>query len=300
VNPLLPPPRLDADAIVRGSKSSFLPAFHLLRPERRRDLVTFYAFCKTVDDIADAGKHASGQRYESLEAWRSGFRDPQLRGLPADLAELIRRRGMPCGLFLELLDGTATDLTENVRMATRADLDLYCHRVAGTVGQLCLPIFGADAERCADYAETLGRALQYTNILRDTAADARRGRIYFPLDELAAAGIDEKEFPAGSGAYLARFADQTELVFASAEAKLPIRDRTALKPARIMASIYRRLLRKMRNDGLRVTDKPYRLSLAEKIWTITRALATSGRRAPSQAARSPSAAGDDRPPQKTQ
>ena len=268
MNPLLPPSRLDADAIVRGSKSSFLPAFRLLRADRRRDLVTFYAFCKTVDDIADAGEHPYGLRLESLEAWCSAFRDPQMRGLPTDLAELIRRRDMPRSLFLELLDGTATDLKENVRMATRADLDLYCHRVAGTVGRLCLPIFGANAGRCADYAESLGRALQYTNILRDTATDARRGRIYYPLDELAAAGISENTFPSGAGAYLTRFAAQAEFVFALAAAKLPAEDRAALTPARIMASIYRRLLRKMRNDGLRVADKRYRLGTADKLLAV--------------------------------
>ncbi|MFM7376335.1 MAG: phytoene/squalene synthase family protein, partial [Chthoniobacterales bacterium] len=191
MNPLLPPAQLDAARIVRASKSSFVPAFRLLPPERRCDLELFYALCRELDDIADAGNYPTGHRYEALEAWRAGFRHSDLHGLPANVADLVRWRSLDRNLFLELLDGVATDLASNVRMGTRADLDLYCHRVAGTVGRLCLPMFGADAKRAGDYAETLGRVLQYTNILRDTASDLQRGRVYFPLDELAAAGIAE-------------------------------------------------------------------------------------------------------------
>jgi phytoene synthase len=272
VNPLLPPARLDAAAIVRASKSSFVPAFRLLPPDRRRDLETFYALCRTADDIADAGNYPTGHRYEALEAWRAGFRDPEMRGLPDNLAELIQRRAMDRALFLEILNGTATDLASSVRMATRSDLDRYCHRVAGTVGRLCLPIFGAKTERAADYAETLGRALQYTNILRDTASDLRRGRIYFPLDELAAAGVAEKSFPAGAEGYLEAFARETDDLYRTAEEKIPPEDRAALRPARLMASIYRTLLVKMQRDGVRVTEKRYRLSMPQKLLAIGRVL----------------------------
>lgn len=268
MNPLFPVARLDAARIVRASKSSFAPAFRLLPRERRRDIEIFYAFCRTIDDIADAENYPSAQRRAALETWRAGFRHPDLEGLPENLAHLVRRRGLDRGLFLELLDGTATDLAERVRMPARADLDLYCHRVAGTVGQVCLPIFGADPARAADYAETLGRALQYTNILRDTASDLKRGRIYYPLDELAAAGVEETAFPAGSAAYLRRFAEQADRLFAAAAAQMPAGDRVALKPARIMASIYRGLLRKMQRDGLRVAEKRYRLSAPQKLLAI--------------------------------
>lgn len=268
MNPLLPPAHLDAVRIVRASKSSFVPAFRLLPPERRRDLELFYALCRELDDIADAGSYPAGHRYEALEAWRAGFRCSDFRGLPANVADLVRRRLLDRNLFLELLNGVATDLAASVRMGTRADLDLYCHRVAGTVGKLCLPIFGADTRRAGDYAETVGRALQYTNILRDTASDLQRGRIYYPLDELAAADTTEAAFPSGSAGYLARFAKQADQLFEVAAAKLPAADREALKPARIMAAIYRSLLRKMQRDGLRVTEKRYRLSAPQKLLAI--------------------------------
>lgn len=272
MNPLLPPAHLDADGIVRASKSSFLPAFLFLPADRRCDLQLFYALCHAIDDIADAAHCPATLRHEALQAWRSGFHHPNFEGLPGNVAGLMLRRSLDRGLFLELLEGVATDLASPVRMPARADLDLYCHRVAGTVGCLCLPIFGAHRDRATDYAETLGRALQYTNILRDTASDLRRGRIYYPLDELAASGISIDSFPDGAAAYLARFTEETENLFQSAERKLPIEDRKALTPARVMASIYRTLLRKMRRDGLRVAEKRYRLSTAEKVQAIVTAL----------------------------
>ena len=270
MNLLSPPAQLDTAAIVRASHSSFVPAFRLLPSDRRKDLEAFYAFCRAADDIADAEGHEPADRYAALEAWCAGFRDPALRGLPHNLRDLIERRGLDRALFLEMLDGTATDLAAPVRMATRADLDLYCHRVAGTVGQLCLPIFGADPARGTAYAETLGRALQYTNILRDTQSDLARGRIYYPLDELSAARVES--FPEDAHDYLISFAERTDALFDQAAAISPREDAKALRPARVMASIYRSLLNKMRRDGLRVDEKRYRLSAAEKVWALARAL----------------------------
>ncbi|MGA0094728.1 MAG: squalene/phytoene synthase family protein [Chthoniobacterales bacterium] len=125
MNPLLPPAQLDAAAVVRASRSSFVPAFRLLPADGRADLEILYAFCRAADDVADAEGYAASERYAALEAWRSAFRSPDLQRLPGNLRELIGRRGLDRGLFLELLDGTATDLAAPVRMATRADLDLF-------------------------------------------------------------------------------------------------------------------------------------------------------------------------------
>jgi phytoene/squalene synthetase len=270
MNRLLPPAHLEAAAIVRTGKSSFAPAFRLLAADRRADLEVLYAFCRAADDLADADGDEATDRYAALEAWRAAFREPGLQGLSDNLRDLMVRRGLDRSLFLELLDGTATDLAAPVRMATRTDLDLYCHRVAGTVGQLCLPIFGADRERASAYAERLGRALQYTNILRDTKSDLARGRIYYPLDELSAAGV--ASFPDGAHDYLRSFAQKTAALFDEAAALSPREDARALRPARVMASIYRSLLRKMQRGGLRVGEQRYRLSKPEKLWAILRAL----------------------------
>jgi phytoene synthase len=268
MNPLLPPVQLEARRIVHASKSSFAPAFLLLPAGRRADLEIFYAFCRLVDDLADAPGFDAATRREAHEAWREGFLDEGLRGLPGNLRELVQRRRLDPALFLELLEGAATDLAPEVRMATRQELDIYCHRVAGVVGRICLPVFGADPERAADHAETLGRALQYTNILRDTASDWQRGRLYFPLDELAARGLDAAGFINNAGArqaYLEAFAEETAQLFAAASASAPDEDRRALRPARLMAAVYAALLRKMRRGGLRVMETRYRLTAAEKL-----------------------------------
>lgn len=272
MNNLLPPAQLDVAAIVRTSRSSFLPAFRLLPEMRREDLSTLYAFCRAADDIADAEGHTATDRHAALVAWRAAFTRSDGSGLPANLLEIIERRGLDRMLFLEILDGVATDLASPVRMNKRSDLDLYCHRVAGAVGRLCLPVFGADPQRSAAYAEKLGQALQYTNILRDTGSDLKRGRIYYPLDELAAARAED--FPRGARSYLMSFAQTTDALFDQASALSPREDSRALRPARIMASIYRSLLAKMKKDGLYVMEKRYRLTPAEKVWAICRALPT--------------------------
>jgi len=276
MNHLLPPEHLEAAATVRASHSSFAPAFRLLPAARRHDLEILYAFCRLVDDLAD-GEHSltAAERSEALAAWRDGFRHPALAGLPENLRQMIHRRELDPALFLELLEGVATDLSVPVRMPTRADLELYCHRVAGTVGLLCLPIFGANPARAAAYAETLGRVLQYTNILRDTAADLERGRLYYPLDELAAAGISAENFAREDEkrqAYLQRFAAEAGEFHAEAARRQPPEDRRALRPARLMAAVYAQLLVKMQRDGLRVMEKRYRLSATEKIAALGSAL----------------------------
>lgn len=272
MNPLFPPDQLDTAFILRAGKSSFRPAFRLLPAERRHDLEIFYAFCRLIDDLADRGSAPPGLRRQALAAWRTAFLTADFAGLPGNLASLLRRRDLDRQLFLELLDGTATDLAPPVRMGTRSDLDLYCHQVAGTVGQICLPIFGADPRRAQEYAETLGRALQYTNILRDTSSDLQGQRLYYPLAELTAAGLDPELFPSGAERYLATFAAEAGQLFAMAARLEPRADARALRPARIMASIYRTLLRKMLRDNLRVTEKRYRLSGPEKLFAVGRAL----------------------------
>lgn len=275
MNPLLPCAELCGESVLRGSKSSFRPAFFFLSRARRHDLATLYAFCRKADDIADAGDYPPEMRREALEAWRKAFRPEGGASLPRELQELIARRKLPQKFFLELLDGVETDLEKPVRMATRAALDLYCHRVAGAVGLLCLPVFGADPDRAAPYAEALGRALQHTNILRDTASDLRRGRIYYPLDELRSAGLDEEGFLAPSEArqtYLENFAARADQEFRCAAALSPASDRRALRPARVMAAVYAALLAKMRREGIPVSEKRMRLTGAEKVRAVAGAL----------------------------
>lgn len=275
-----PPIHLDAEKILRASRSNFAPAFRLLPPEKRSDLAVLYAFCRLIDDIADDDKRDVHERREALDAWGAGLRNAELRGLPDNFRELVQRRALNPGHCLDLIEGARSDLDATVRMSTRENLDLYCHRVAGSVGLLCLPIFGANVERCSDYAETLGRALQYTNILRDTNSDLQRGRIYYPLNEMDEVHLTPENFSTNHKsrqAYLERFADSAEELFKKAARLSPAADHQALRPARIMASAYSLLLRKMRRNGLRVMSRNYRLSPLEKLRAVTTAFFDAGK-----------------------
>jgi phytoene synthase len=274
---LLPAHFPDADSLLRRSRSSFTPAIRLLPPEQRRDLSTLYAVCRTLDDIADAENLDISQRLAAWHAWREVFAGDQSAHLPPVVHDLVTRRNLDCRLFLELLDGVAIDLHPPVRMPHRAALDHYCHQVAGTVGQLCLPIFGARHAQSTTYAETSGRALQYTNILRDTAADLARQRVYYPLDELNIAGIDTAKIDTANWQnYLCRFAAETMELYSEAARLLPVEDRHALRPARYMAALYRALLQKIIRHNCQVFERRFRLSSAEKILVLLRHL-TRGR-----------------------
>jgi phytoene synthase len=274
MNPLSPAAFLHAGTILGRSRSSFAPAIRLLPREQRQDLATLYAVCRTLDDIADLEHLSPPSRQDAWLAWRDAFTEPAHPQLPPVVRELIQRRGLDCGLFVELLDGVATDLNPPVTMTNRADLDLYCHQVAGTVGRLCLPVFGAANEQSVAYAETLGRALQYTNILRDTAADFARQRLYYPLDELSAAGLDpQNPDRAGWTVYLRRFAAQTGQLYRDAARRVPAQDRRALRPAQLMATLYHALWLKIIRHNGDVFTRRYRLGAWEKIfltlrWTV--------------------------------
>ena len=154
----------------------------------------------------------------------------------------------------------------------------YCYRVAGAVGLISIEIFGYQHPGCRDYAEKLGYALQWTNILRDVGEDAAAGRIYLPLEDLRRFGLSEEEI-------LGRIPDdrflgmmefqcaRAENWFREAAAALPECDRRSMKSAELMRLIYWGILRKMKRDRFRVFEKRYRLSKGAMLLRLIRALA---------------------------
>jgi phytoene synthase len=190
--------------------------------------------------------------------------EPQL--LPSDIAEIIERNGVDRHLLLEILEGVRADLTVR-RYATFEDVRRYCWRVASAVGLVSIRIFGCVDPASEAYAEALGLALQWTNILRDVGEDARNGRIYLPLDELTRFGVAEEDILAGvrTEAFdrLIRFqAGRAKTFFAAA--RVPDADRRALVPAEIMRAIYAALLARMERDGFDVFGKRYRVPTSRK------------------------------------
>jgi phytoene synthase len=256
-----------------GRKASNL-AFGLraLPPDRRRDALVFYRFCRLLDDIADSPLLSPDEKTRALAAWEAALASPA--ALPPDLAGLVARHGIDPALLREILAGVRADLTVR-RYATFADARQYCWRVASAVGLVSIRIFGCVDSASEAYAESLGLALQWTNILRDVGEDAANDRIYLPLDELARFGVSEADILARrpSPAFLAlmRFqAARAEEFFADAQA--PAADRKALVPAEIMRAIYATLLRRMRADGFRVLEKRYRVNRLEKLLLAARAM----------------------------
>jgi phytoene synthase len=195
---------------------------------------------------------------------------PVLTGLAAVAAEY----GIPHRHFHDLVRGVGMDLTV-ARYATFADLEEYCGLVASAVGLMCLDIFGRRNARTEEYARRLGIALQLTNVIRDVGADAGMGRIYLPLEDLSRFGCTPDEVLSGRDsdrfrALLAAQAERAESFYAGASAALDRSDLAAMRPARVMQSIYHRLLRKIRRLSFDVLHRTIRLSRAEKFAVVVR------------------------------
>ena len=235
--------------IVRASGSSFHQAFRLLPHERRRSLEALYAYCRVVDDAADDGGDAAAR-----VTWWRGELDRVLAGAPTHpvgvaLADSLRRFAIPTQHLVEILDGMAMDLAPQ-RFATFGELRRYCYHVAAAVGLATIPIFGCRDPRSRDYAEALGIALQLTNIVRDVAEDAERGRVYLPLEDLERFGYSERDLVTHTRndafhALIAFECARAREFYAAARAALTPTDRRALAPAEGMRLVYQRVLTKI-------------------------------------------------------
>lgn len=185
------PAKLLARARTRSS-SNFRFAFGFLRAEQQRALKDVYAFCRVIDDIVDEPEHFEVPPAAALAHWRAqterlfaGDCDlPDTEPLMVSLARSYQTYPYDKEAFLGIIDGCEMDL-EAEAYKTRQDLETYCYRVASCVGLLCIAIFQETSPAARQYAIELGLALQYTNILRDVAEDAQRGRVYLPSDLLA-------------------------------------------------------------------------------------------------------------------
>ena len=269
----------DASHITRRANSNLAFALHILPRQRRNDAVVFYAFCRTLDDLADASGIPADQRQAALESWRtglvSGFENPDT--LQCQVLALRERHGIPTELLTAIIDGCLSDLQPQ-RFQSWDDLSEYVWRVACAVGLVSIRLFGCQDPGAERYAIALGRALQITNILRDIREDHDNdGRIYLPLDDLARCHYTEMDL--ADHKHDERFlrlmafeADRADGFFREAAETLPAADRRALAPARIMGEIYQQLLVRMRRDGFRVFEKRYRIPHGRKLAILTKHL----------------------------
>ena len=179
----------------KESHSSFLFAFLFLSQKKRNALTALYAFCREVDDIADECKGYDIGK-SKLDWWRFEidclYNNKPRHPVTKALEPYIKDYELDKTYFIEIIDGMEMDLNLN-RYDSFTQLQLYCYRVASTVGILSAQIFGYKDSKTLKYAHNLGIALQLTNIIRDIGEDAKRGRIYIPLDELKNLNITEIE-----------------------------------------------------------------------------------------------------------
>lgn len=255
------------------SGSSFYYSFLFLPPVQRQAITALYAFCREVDDVVDEIEDSNVARIK-LEWWRTEV-NALFAGNPSHpvtqaLATSIKGFNLPHEHFMEIIDGMEMDL-EKFSYQSFKELSLYCYRVASVVGLMAAEIFGFQDRMTLKYAHNLGMAFQLTNILRDVAEDAQRGRIYIPADELEKFGVsiddilDQKMSPAV--VELMRFqAQRAHEFYDKAFSQLPANDRYPQRSGIIMAAIYQATLNEIEKDGYQVLDRRISLTPVRKLW----------------------------------
>lgn len=267
--------------ITRTEARNFYYGIRLLPTDKRAVLCAVYALARRIDDIGD-GDLPVRDKMDGLAALRTALADlgHDTDPVMVAVADAIRRYPIPLDAFVELIDGVEMDVTGHT-YDTFEDLVGYCRCVAGSVGRLCLGVFGsrphADAQR---YADTLGIALQQTNILRDIREDLGNGRVYLPREDLARFGVelttDER------GALVDKDGGLSALVsFAARRARgwyeeglrlVPLLDRRSAACCAAMSGIYQRLLYRIDAAPDLVFDRRLSLSGWEKAGVAARAL----------------------------
>lgn len=261
-----------AKEISKKSKSSFYYAFNLLPEEKRDAMNTVYAFCRKTDDIVDENSDSTDVKYEKLRKWRIEF-EKSFSGhsefaLLNKLGTTISNFNIPLDPFFELIKGMEMDLQKD-RYKSFDDLQLYCYRVASTVGLMCIEIFGYKHPSTKQFAVDLGIALQMTNILRDIGKDAKNGRIYLPQEDLIKFNYTEKEIL--SLIYNNNFRDlmiyessRAKQYFNSATANLDLDDKKTMFAARAMQHIYYKMLENIIAADYDVFNNDIKVSKFEK------------------------------------
>jgi len=255
------------------SGSSFYYSFLFLEPARRRAITALYAFCREVDDTVDDATDGSVARIK-LAWWRTEV-SKMCGGTPTHpvtqaLQPHLATYNLQEQHLQAIVDGMEMDLDQS-RYLDYAGLRKYCWHVAGVVGILSASIFGYKNAQTLEYAEKLGLAFQLTNIIRDVGEDARKGRIYLPVNELQQFGVTAADLlnARHSEKFEALMAFQTERaqkMYDEALAALPKEDRRAQRPGLMMSAIYRTLLDEIARDKYHVLTQRISLTPLRKLW----------------------------------
>src|SRR5918993_3074559 len=253
--------------IARAHGRTFFLASRFLPPDRRKAIHATYAFCRIADDIADRSVDVVTAA-RALDAWERELDEPT-DPIAVAFATVRARHGVPVAAVREMLAGVRMDLAHS-RFATWDDLRLYCYRVAGTVGLMVAPILGCQDEDALPHAVDLGIAMQLTNVLRDIGEDARRGRLYLPLEDLAAFGCDPEAILEGRPS--GRFADllafeiaRTRALYADARRGLPALSPSGRLTAMAGSELYAAILTRIEEMDYDVLDTRAQVSTPRKL-----------------------------------
>ena len=269
--------------IARTHAKNFYYAFRVLPRRKRRAIYAAYAFCRYCDDIADEPRPLD-QKRRLFEETRTRLDDALEGRETADpvfvaLADAARRFSIPAAYFEEVIAGVEMDLTHD-RYDSFDDLRRYCYGVASVVGLICLEIFEYADPAAREHAVDLGLAMQLTNIIRDVAEDAQRGRIYLPLDEIASFGYSERELmeSAATPAFreLMRFqAARARGYFSSGRRLMPLISPDSRACPATLLNVYSTILDRIESSGFDVFERRIGLGTGEKLLIAARLWAGS-------------------------
>jgi phytoene synthase len=256
-----------------ASGSSFYYSFLFLPQERRRAIMALYAFCREVDDTVDECTDESVARVK-LAWWRKEisamYEGKQAHPVTQALQPHLATYNLKQEHLQAIIDGMEMDLNQT-RYLDYVGMSKYCWHVASVVGILSASIFGMSNPQTLQFAEKLGHAFQLTNIIRDVGEDARKGRIYLPVNELQQFNVTAADLL--NARHSENFENLMKFQIARAQkaydeafALLPKEDRRAQRPGLMMAAIYRTLLTEIENDGYHVLTQRISLTPLRKLW----------------------------------
>jgi phytoene synthase len=240
----------------QASGSSFYTAMRMLPRAQREAMFDIYSFCRQVDDIADSDR-PHPERLEALKRWRAHLAALYAGSPPAHLRRLaatVRAFHLGEDDFLALIEGMEMDATADIRAPDLATLDHYCDCVASAAGRLSVRIFGISTDEGIRLAHHLGRALQFTNILRDIDEDATMGRLYLPREllhgaGLAGAGLQDVLASPALGQVCLPLIVRARAHFEDARRIMDRLPRRSVRAPRIMAGIYSLILERLARRG---------------------------------------------------
>lgn len=275
-----------AAEIVRRSGTSFAAGMRILSRERREAMYAIYAFAREVDDVADEGG-TYDERMIGLAAWRDEiercYESTPQTPVGVALVPAIRRFNLDRHEFEMLIEGMVMDVEGPLVAPSHDRLMAYCRRVAGAVGLLSMPVFGAGRGDIEDrFAIALANALQLTNILRDVEEDAEMGRVYLPSELLDDCGISTRDPQEIAGHEAVqdvarRLGREARGWFGETQALLTHLNWREVRPALLMMGVYERYLRVMEERDFAMGD-PVKLGKAAKLGIALRYLLLPPRR----------------------